>query len=115
MPRFAALTSLILFAMAGACADRSDCEIAQEALDKCDAEHAAATGVASFQRIPLQVTGECSGENACVAACVNATSCATITWVELNGGDDPNGPPTPKDAGVFSNCLQKCADLAHGS
>jgi hypothetical protein len=114
MPRFAALTSFVLFAMAGACTDRSDCEIAQEALDQCDAAHAAATDVASFQRIPLQVRGECSGANACLASCVNATSCATITWVELNGGADPNAP-IPKDAGVFTSCLQKCVDLAHGS
>ncbi|HEY5373992.1 MAG TPA: hypothetical protein VIK01_09905 [Polyangiaceae bacterium] len=114
MTRFAALPVFLLFAMAGACTDRTDCEIAQKTLDQCDAENAAVTDSLSFRRLPLQVTGECSGVNACVASCVNDTSCATITWVEFENMADPNAPAVPKDAGVFIGCLQKCMDLGRG-
>ena len=119
MTRFAALPVFFLFAMAGACTDHTDCEIAQKTLDKCDAENAAATDSLSFRRAPLQVTGECSGVNACVASCVNDTSCATIKWYELTGGSaptDPDAPPlqVPTDAGAFIGCVQKCMDLARG-
>ena len=115
MTRFTALAGIFLFAMVSACTDRTDCEIAQETLGKCDAENAAVTDSLSYRQLPLQVTGECSGVNACVASCVNETSCTTISWVELGGGADPDGPPAPKDAGVFIGCLQKCMDLARGS
>ena len=101
--------------MAGACTDRTDCEIAQETLGKCDTENAAVTDSLGFRRLPLRISGDCSGVNACVASCVNDTNCTTISWVELGGGVDPNGPPVPKDAGVFIGCLQKCMGLPRGS
>jgi hypothetical protein len=103
--------ALVLAALAGGCGDdRSACEISQEKLDQCNAELASRPQLNSFQGLPLQTKGECSGVNACVAACVNATSCATLDYSLRGGRYDPNRAPAA-DAGTFLDCLLKCRDL----
>ncbi|MEO7036769.1 MAG: hypothetical protein ABI548_22660 [Polyangiaceae bacterium] len=102
---------LLLFAAGVGCSSRTDCEIAQDTLDRCNAENAASSNSASHNALPLSITGECSGVNACVAPCVNKTSCAGITWVERTGGvdeADPDAPPVPKDGGALFLCIQEC-------
>ena len=113
MKRFPGSAAIFSFALASACTERTDCEIAQDTLNRCDAERAAVTEPVSFRRIPLQVTGDCSGLNACLASCINDTNCTTINWVEFAATVDPN-TQVPPDAGVFTACVQKCADLRHG-
>jgi hypothetical protein len=114
MPRLVSHFVLFLWATASACSSPTECETAEATLNRCDAENSAVLSVASYQRIPLHFQGECSGVAACTASCVNGTSCPTINWVEHQAGvTDPDAPPAPKDAGVFSACLQKCFEQAH--
>jgi len=111
MTRLVGLATLVLAALVGGCGEaRSGCELAQKKIDKCDAEIAKPIDPFGARRLPLQTTGECSGVNACVAPCVNATNCTTLSWALLDGQDDPN-TATPADAGTFLGCLKKCMQL----
>ena len=91
--------------------DRTSCAIAKEHLDQCNAELEAMApfGSLDFRGLPLTIYDGCSGWNACNADCIKDASCSGMQWALLGGGSDPNRV-TPRDAGVFMQCLQVCAD-----
>lgn len=81
-------------------------------MDACNGEIAASRNEQqAYRYLPLTVTEECSGTNACLATCVKHTSCPTLQWVMLGGRTDP-GRTIPEDAGTFMACLEGCYDLS---
>jgi hypothetical protein len=102
---------LFLTTLSSACGDaRSGCELAQEKLDECNAANADPRDPLRPRLIPLATKGECSQVNACVAPCINATSCTTLTWVYFGGQGDPTAAQ-PADAGRYLGCMRKCMEL----
>ena len=94
-----------LVVLRAGCAD--ECDNAKDKLDSCRDEIARAASGRGFLALPITVTDDCSGQNRCVAECVNATSCPAIAYVVAGTESYPNQAP-PAGANVFSNCLTSC-------
>jgi hypothetical protein len=94
--------------------DRTNCVIAQENIDQCNAEIVASLpfGALGYRGLPVEVSPDCSGWNACDAKCIAGASCGAMKLILIGGGADPNRPPVP-DAGGFNQCLMKCYDRFH--
>jgi len=99
------LLVVIITLLVAGCAD--DCDEAKDKLDSCRDEIARAAAGHGFLALPITVTDDCSGQNRCIAECVNATSCPAIAYVVAGTEPDPN-PPPPAGAAEFSRCLTTC-------
>ncbi|HYP77028.1 MAG TPA: hypothetical protein VER12_13765 [Polyangiaceae bacterium] len=105
--------ALALLLLVGACGDgdRSNCAIAKEKLDECNAELEANApfGPVDFRGLPIEVYDECSGWNACDASCLKGASCSDMQIALLGRGSDPNRAPS-EGPGLLRQCLQACYD-----
>jgi len=106
----------VLLLLTSACGDgdRTSCAIAQEAIAQCEAETVATRpfGSLDYHGLPLVIDDDCSGWNACDAACVEHTSCWAMNQAFGTGGSDPNRAPS-QAPGLFMQCLMRCYDRFH--
>jgi hypothetical protein len=96
---------VVLILLLAGCAD--ECDDAKDKLDSCRDEIARAAAGRGFLALPMTITDDCSGQNRCMADCVNATSCPAIAYVVAGTEPDPNQAP-PAGASEFSSCLAAC-------
>ena len=116
MKRSISSVMCIVLLLTGACGDgdRTSCAIAKDAITQCDAEIVAMRpfGSLDYHGLPLVITDDCSGWNACDATCVKNASCLAMQLALTGGGADPNRLPPP-DAAVLKQCLMRCYERFH--
>lgn len=100
-----ALLVVLVPLLLASCADA--CDEAKDKLDSCRDEIARAAAGRGFRALPITVTDDCSGQNHCIADCVNATSCPAIASVVAGTESDPN-QMLPAGATEFSSCVGAC-------
>lgn len=88
----------------------TDCDEAKDKLEHCHDEIYDTAGATTVHPVPITFNDDCSGENRCVAECVNATSCEALAFV-LNHVSDPNRS-IPAGTEEFSRCYAKCTGFA---
>jgi len=57
----------------------------------------------------LEISDDCTGQNLCLAKCLDAASCAALVFVAKGGSTDPN-EPTPAGSGMAQGCIVACVD-----
>jgi hypothetical protein len=89
-----------------ACAEETVCERAADKLQACHiGEKTFAKG---YARIPLAIDRDhCSGQNECLAKCVDPASCSDLDYVLVSGVADPNLPPPTGHAELLA-CISAC-------
>jgi hypothetical protein len=103
---------LLIMLLVSAC--ESECEQAADLLDSCRdeirAESQASRGThPSYFLFPITHVdpNDCSGDNLCLAECLNEADCAAIAHAAVHGNGDPSNPPPP-GAIELTTCANEC-------
>jgi hypothetical protein len=92
-------------------ASKTICQQAQDKLKECQPQIADAAARRGL-RVPISISDDCSGDDACFAACLAPASCGAIVALSAGSSTDPNEPPLDApDAGTFFNCFVACTKM----
>jgi hypothetical protein len=102
---------LVVTLLVSAC--ESECDQAANRLDSCRdeirAESRASGRTDAYFVLPITHvdTNDCSGDNLCLAECLNEADCAAIAHVAVHANGDPSNPPPP-GAIELNSCANEC-------
>jgi hypothetical protein len=102
----AALT--FAFVAAGGCSDDDPCAFARQKFEICKGAIQKAGQHSGFMILPVEFSGECTGQIRCEAECTYDADCEEIALAVSGGVTDPNSPPVKTG---FLECLGKCGAI----
>jgi hypothetical protein len=84
------------------------CEEAETKIDECKAEIRKAIGADGYVSLPVAFSGECVGEDRCIANCIASANCNDLAAAMSQFGPDPNSPPNHGADRIYE-CVIACS------